>query len=77
MGVIIYGFNLNISPKVSCGVLECDIVMLQNYILMILYEKGGIICARPCVLDSLPWYVKKLPLLSIEYNMIKHELMPF
>ena len=36
MGVIIYGFNLNISPKISYGVLECDIVMLQNYILRIL-----------------------------------------
>ena len=28
--------NLNISPKMSCGVLECDTVMLQNYMLMIL-----------------------------------------
>ena len=36
MGVIIYGFTLNISPKMSSGVLECDIVVLQNYMLMIL-----------------------------------------
>ena len=36
MGGIIYGFNLNISPKMSYGVLEHDIVMLQNYMLMIL-----------------------------------------
>ena len=36
MSVIIYGFNLNISPKMSYDVLECDIVMLQNYVLMIL-----------------------------------------
>ena len=36
MGGIIYSFNLNISPKKSCGVLECDIVMLQDYMLMIL-----------------------------------------
>ena len=36
MGVIISGFNLNISPKMSYGVLECDIVMSQNYMLMIL-----------------------------------------
>ena len=36
MGVIIYSLNLNISPKMSCGVLECHIVMLQNYMLMIL-----------------------------------------
>ena len=28
--------NLNISPKTSCGVLECDIVVLQNFMLMIL-----------------------------------------
>ena len=31
MGVIIYSFNFNISPKMSYVVLECDIVMLQNY----------------------------------------------
>ena len=36
MGVIIYGFNLNISPKMLYGVLEYDIVNLQNYMLMIL-----------------------------------------
>ena len=30
MGVIIYSFNLNISPKMSYGVLERDSVMLQN-----------------------------------------------
>ena len=28
--------NMNISPKVSYSVRECDIVMLQNYMLMIL-----------------------------------------
>ena len=36
MGVIIYSFNLNISPKMSYGELECDIAMLQNYMLTIL-----------------------------------------
>ena len=36
MGVIIYSFNLNTSSKMSYGVLECDVVMLQNYVLMIL-----------------------------------------
>ena len=36
MGVITYRFNLNISSKMSYGVLECYIVMLQNYMLMIL-----------------------------------------
>ena len=34
MDIIIYSCNLNISPKMSYGVLECGIVMLQNYILM-------------------------------------------
>ena len=29
MGVIIYSFNLNISPKMSYGVLECDIIVTQ------------------------------------------------
>ena len=36
MGVIIYSLNLNISPEMSYGVLECNIVMLQNNVLMIL-----------------------------------------
>ena len=36
MGVIIYSFNVNISPKMSHGILECDSVMLQNDMLMIL-----------------------------------------
>ena len=31
MGIIIYSFNLNMSVKMSHDVLECDIVMLQNY----------------------------------------------
>ena len=31
MGVILCSFNLNISPKLSYGVLECDIITLQNY----------------------------------------------
>ena len=36
MGVIIYSFNSNISPEMSYDVLECDTVMLQIYMLMIL-----------------------------------------
>ena len=36
MGVIISSCNLNISPKMSYGVLKCDIVMLQNSMVMIL-----------------------------------------
>ena len=63
MGVIIYSFNLNISPKMSCGMLECDIfVVLQNDLLLfcnkIFYSvkdfvtKRGGICAGPCILGS-------------------------
>ena len=36
MGVISYRFNLTISPKMSCGVLEGGIVTLQKDMLMIL-----------------------------------------
>ena len=36
IGVKIYNFNLNISPRMSCGMLECDIVLLQSEVLMIL-----------------------------------------
>ena len=35
MDVIMYNFNLNISPKMSYGVLKCGIIV-QNYMLMIL-----------------------------------------
>ena len=35
MGVRIYSFNLNISPKMSYDTLECDI-MLKDCMLMIL-----------------------------------------
>ena len=57
MGIIIYSFNLNISPTMSYGVLECDVVMLQNYMLIMFVIKDfvikrGIICARPCVLGT-------------------------
>ena len=36
IGAVIYSFNLNISPKMLYGVLECDSVVLQNYMLMVL-----------------------------------------
>ena len=36
MGVIIYSFDLNISPKMLYPVLGYDIVILQNHMLMIL-----------------------------------------
>ena len=36
MDIVIYNSNLNVSPKMSYGMLECDTVMLQNYMLTIL-----------------------------------------
>ena len=50
MGVIIYSFNLNISPKMSYDVFECDIVTefhAYNFVI-----KRGISCARPCIVKS-------------------------
>ena len=39
MGVIIYSFNMNILPKMSYVVFECDIAMLQNYMCMKMAER--------------------------------------
>ena len=49
MGVIIYSFNLNISLKVSCGVLECDsyVTELHAYDFVIrdfVIKKGRYLC---------------------------------
>ena len=30
MGVIIYSFNMNISPKIVYGVLECDVATITE-----------------------------------------------
>ena len=43
MGAIIYSFNVNISPKMSRGVLWCDIVRLQNSMLTIFVRKDFVI----------------------------------
>ena len=51
MDIIIYSFNLNISPKVSYGMLECDIVTeLHAYSFVIKYFviKMGC-CAKKCI----------------------------
>ena len=55
MGVTIYSFHLNISPKMSCGVLECDSVMLQSddYDFAIKIKIGGVICAGPLSMSCL------------------------
>ena len=50
MGIIICNFNLDSSSKMSYGILECDIVMLHTYDFVIVCNKKGIICARPCIL---------------------------
>ena len=54
MGVMVYTFNFNISPKMSYGVFEYDIAMLENYMLMILYKrscnkKGALFVPDPVV----------------------------
>ena len=55
------------SPKMSYGVLECNIVMLQNHMLMVFNKTGvvikrGVICARPYILflNIMSWFYKKL-----------------
>ena len=49
--VIIYSFNLKISPKMSYGVLECDITELHVYdcVIKIFVIKRGVICAGPYI----------------------------
>ena len=50
MAVIIYSFIVNISPTMSCDVLECDIVMFQNDMLMIFnkrYNKRALFVLDP------------------------------
>ena len=44
MGVIIYSFTLNISPKVSYGVLECDIVVTELPAYDFVVKKGHHLC---------------------------------
>ena len=51
MGVMIYSFNLNISPKISFGVLWCDIVTELHACDFVI--KRGVICAGPCIFHYL------------------------
>ena len=48
-----YSFNLNISPKTSYGVLECDIVVTElhahGFVIKEFVIKKGVICARPYI----------------------------
>ena len=56
MGVIMYSFNFNISPKMSHGVLECDIVVTELHaydcVINDFVIKRGVICARPCIFQN-------------------------
>ena len=55
MGGIIYSFNLNVSPKMSYGVLECCYVSeLHAYDFVI---KRGVICAGSYILRFLEIFV--------------------
>ena len=54
MGVITYSFNLNISPKMSYCVLECDIVVTELHIYDFVIKdfvikKGHYLCWTACV----------------------------
>ena len=63
MGVIIYSFNLNTSPKTSLGMLECDIVILQNYMLVFCNKKGALFVLGP-VCMCVYIYIKTLILIK-------------
>ena len=47
MGVIIYSLNLNISPKISYGVLKCDTVMFRITYLLFYNKKGVLFVPDP------------------------------
>ena len=63
--------NLNMSPKLSHGVLECGSAMLQNYVYDFVIQDfyvihRGVICAGPCISrfqssDSIYWQNFYLP----------------
>ena len=62
MGVIIYSFNLNISPKMSYGVLDYDIVNVTeshayDFVIKDFVIRRGIFCARPCIHMNLKKYI--------------------
>ena len=56
MGVMIYSFNLNISPKMSYGVLECDIVVTELHAYYFVIKKGCYLCWTVCVCEGGEWY---------------------
>ena len=71
MDVIIYSFNLNISPKMSYGVLKCDIVTLQKCMLMIFVINDFIIkvvffVPGPVVLEVLATAIRQEEIKAIQ-----------
>ena len=46
MGAVMYSFHLNVSPEVSRGVLECDVVS-QSDMPVICSEEGRHLCWAP------------------------------
>ena len=57
MGVIIYSFNLNVSPKMSYGVLECDIFVRELHVYDFVIKdceiKRALFVLPPCILETL------------------------
>ena len=56
MGVMIYSFNLNISPEMSDGVLECDyVIRLHAYDLVrkdFVIQVGLFLCRSPACRET-------------------------
>ena len=44
MGAIIYCFNLNISPSMSYGMLQCDIAVTELHAYDFVIKKGHYLC---------------------------------
>ena len=59
MGVVIYSFNLNISPKMSYGVLECDIAVTELHTYDSVIKKGALFVPGSVYAEPLNWKVKK------------------
>ena len=49
MGLIIYSFDLNISPKMSGVELECDCYVTELHVYDFVIKKRDVTCAGPCI----------------------------
>ena len=52
MDVIIYSLNLNISPKVSYGVLGCDIIVTELHGYDFVIKKGRYLCQTLLLMEK-------------------------